>query len=77
MNLTVLPPGGEDGCVRIWDLRMRNLQCQRIYQAQSPVNSVVLHPNQQEILVGDQARHPQQSITLIKRTLIQPMGLGA
>ena len=24
--------GGEDGSARIWDLKMRNLSCQRIYQ---------------------------------------------
>jgi len=45
--------GGEDGTVKIWDLRMRNLQCQRIFQAGNIVNSVELHPNQQEVLVGD------------------------
>ena len=47
--------GGEDGTVKIWDLRMRNLQCQRIFQAGNIVNSVKLHPNQQEVLVGDAA----------------------
>merc|ERR1712088_1142621 len=46
--------GGEDGTVKIWDLRMRNLQCQRIFQANAPVNSVTLHPNQHELIVGDQ-----------------------
>ena len=34
---------------------MRNLQCQRIFQAGNVVNSVKLHPNQQEVLVGDAA----------------------
>ena len=43
------------GTVKIWDLRMRNLQCQRIFQAGNIVNSVKLHPNQQEVLVGDAA----------------------
>ena len=33
---------------------MRNLQCQRIFQANAPVNSVTLHPNQHELIVGDQ-----------------------
>ncbi|GAB6020253.1 hypothetical protein CHUAL_002971 [Chamberlinius hualienensis] len=46
--------GGEDGLVRVWDLRSRNLQCQRGLQANSPVNSVCLHSNQAELLVGDQ-----------------------
>lgn len=47
--------GGEDGTVKIWDLRMKNLLCQRIFQAGNVVNSVKLHPNQQEVLVGDAA----------------------
>ena len=46
--------GGEDGTVKIWDCRKRNLQCQRMFTAQSPVNSVVLHPNQQDLVIGDQ-----------------------
>jgi G protein beta subunit-like protein len=46
--------GGEDCSARIWDLKMRNLSCQRIFQANAPVNSVCLHPNQQELIVGDQ-----------------------
>lgn len=46
--------GGEDGTAKIWDLRMRNLNCQRIFQANAPVNSVTLHPNQHELVVGDQ-----------------------
>lgn len=46
--------GGEDGTARTWDLRMRNLQCQCVFQANAPVNSVVLHPNQHELVVGDQ-----------------------
>ena len=33
---------------------MRNLNCQRIFQANAPVNSVTLHPNQHELIVGDQ-----------------------
>ena len=48
--------GGEDGTVKVWDLRMNNtLQSQRVYQAGHPVNSVKLHPNQQELLLGDQS----------------------
>lgn len=46
--------GGEDNSARIWDLRSRNLQCQRIFQVNAPVNCVCLHPNQGEIFVGDQ-----------------------
>jgi len=47
--------GGEDCSARIWDLKMRNLSCQRIFQANAPVNCVCLHPNQQELAVGDQS----------------------
>uniref|UniRef100_A0ABI7WL37 Target of rapamycin complex subunit LST8 n=1 Tax=Felis catus TaxID=9685 RepID=A0ABI7WL37_FELCA len=38
--------GGEDCTARIWDLRSRNLQCQRIFQVNAPINCVCLHPNQ-------------------------------
>jgi len=47
--------GGEDSSARIWDLRSRNLQCQRIFQVNAPVNTVCLHPNQGELFVGDQS----------------------
>lgn len=47
--------GSEDCSARIWDLRSRNLQCQRIFQANQPVNSVCLHPNQGELYLGDQS----------------------
>ncbi|KAJ8318610.1 hypothetical protein KUTeg_003701 [Tegillarca granosa] len=47
--------GGEDNSVRIWDLRSRNLQCQRIFQVNAPVNCVCLHPNQGELFIGDQS----------------------
>uniref|UniRef100_A0A4W5R2G0 Target of rapamycin complex subunit lst8 n=1 Tax=Hucho hucho TaxID=62062 RepID=A0A4W5R2G0_9TELE len=47
--------GGEDCMARIWDLRSRNLQCQRIFQVNAPINCVCLHPNQAELIVGDQS----------------------
>lgn len=47
--------GGEDCSARVWDLRSRSLQCQRIFQVSAPVNCVCLHPNQGELLVGDQS----------------------
>eukprot|EP01041_Mallomonas_annulata_P002394 gene2394-4645_t len=43
----------EDGSVKIWDLR--SPQCQRNYHSQSPINTVVLHPNQVELISGDQS----------------------
>ncbi|XP_058810141.1 target of rapamycin complex subunit lst8 [Phymastichus coffea] len=46
---------GEDCSARIWDLRSSTFQCQRIFQVSAPVNSVVLHPNQVELIVGDQS----------------------
>ena len=45
--------GSEDGTVRIWDLRAPG--CQREYQSRAAVNTVVLHPNQGELISG--ARH--------------------
>ncbi|KAJ8682715.1 hypothetical protein QAD02_018507 [Eretmocerus hayati] len=47
--------GGEDFSARIWDLRSSSFQCQRIFQVQAPVNCVCLHPNQAELIVGDQS----------------------
>nr|XP_018914403.1 PREDICTED: target of rapamycin complex subunit lst8 [Bemisia tabaci] len=47
--------GGEDCSARIWDLRSRTLMCQRIFQVSAPVNCVCLHPNQVELIVGDQS----------------------
>ncbi|CAG9467026.1 unnamed protein product [Pedinophyceae sp. YPF-701] len=44
--------GSEDGTVRIWDLRAPG--CQRVYESRASVNSVVLHPNQGELLSADQ-----------------------
>lgn len=44
---------GEDGTAKLWDIRMRNFQCQKIFNAKCPVNSVCLHPNQYEIFIGD------------------------
>ncbi|XP_076666937.1 MTOR associated protein, LST8 [Andrena cerasifolii] len=47
--------GGEDCSARIWDLRSSSFQCQRIFQVSAPVNCVCLHPNQAELIVGDQS----------------------
>ncbi|KAL4442733.1 hypothetical protein ABPG77_006727 [Micractinium sp. CCAP 211/92] len=44
--------GSEDGTVKIWDLRAPG--CQREYESRAAVNSVVLHPNQGELISGDQ-----------------------
>ena len=51
--------GGEDGIVRIWDLRQKNThpakQYSSTYDCSSPVNCVSLHPNQIELISGDQS----------------------
>lgn len=44
--------GSEDGTVKIWDLRASGYQ--REYESRGAVNTVVLHPNQGELLSGDQ-----------------------
>lgn len=44
--------GGEDGSVKIWDVRAPGVQ--RNYQSKVPLTSVVLHPNQGELISADQ-----------------------
>lgn len=46
--------GSEDNAAKIWDLRSRTLQCQRMFGTNAPVNCVCLHPNQSELYIGDQ-----------------------
>lgn len=46
--------GGEDCRVRIWDMNSHNPACKRIFDCQSPVNAVSLHPNQVELAIGSQ-----------------------
>uniref|UniRef100_A0A915CWG0 Target of rapamycin complex subunit lst8 n=1 Tax=Ditylenchus dipsaci TaxID=166011 RepID=A0A915CWG0_9BILA len=51
--------GGEDGMAKIWDMRVSTsstqLNCQRIFQVNTPIHSVALHPNQVELIVADSA----------------------
>lgn len=42
--------GSEDGTVKIWDLRAPG--CQREYESRAAVNTVILHPNQGELISG-------------------------
>ena len=44
--------GSEDGTVKIWDLKAPGFQ--REYESRVVVNTVVLHPNQTELISGDQ-----------------------
>ncbi|NWS77802.1 LST8 protein, partial [Crotophaga sulcirostris] len=48
--LTLTPAHSSPLCCR-----SRNLQCQRIFQVNAPINCVCLHPNQAELIVGDQS----------------------
>lgn len=49
--------GGEDCVTRVWDLRTRKNQSQRMYESESAVNSVKLHQNQVELFIGQQYGH--------------------
>ena len=42
----------EDGTVKVWDVRSPSVQ--RNYKHQCPVNEVVIHPNQGELISCDQ-----------------------
>lgn len=46
--------GSEDCSARIWDYRAKAPQAAKIFQTTAPVTCVCLHPNQVELLVGDQ-----------------------
>ncbi|KAF7322594.1 WD-REPEATS-REGION domain-containing protein [Mycena chlorophos] len=48
-----LVTGSEDGTIKIWDLRTSQLF--NNYDNSSPVNDVVIHPNQGELISCDQA----------------------
>ena len=51
--------GSEDGTVKIWDIRAPG--CQREYVGRAGVNTVCLHPNQTELISGDQVRFDSRS----------------
>lgn len=46
--------GGEDCRVRVWDIQSANPHCLRLFDCQTPVNAVCLHPNQVEMAIGSQ-----------------------
>lgn len=48
--------GSEDGTVKIWDMRAPGFQ--REYASRGAVNSVVLHPNQGELISGNVLSDP-------------------
>ncbi|KAK4875684.1 hypothetical protein RN001_012106 [Aquatica leii] len=47
--------GSEDCSARIWDYRLKSAHAAKIFQTSAPVTCVCLHPNQVELLVGDQS----------------------
>ena len=51
--------GSEDGTIKIWDLRAPG--CQREYASRAAVNTVVLHPNQGELISGDSPFYPSRT----------------
>ncbi|KAJ3517139.1 hypothetical protein NMY22_g14026 [Coprinellus aureogranulatus] len=48
-----LVTGSEDGTIKVWDLRTSTLH--RTYDNGAPVNDVIIHPNQGELISCDQA----------------------
>lgn len=49
--------GGEDCITRVWDLRSKNHQSQKMHLSSSAVNSVRLGTNQVELYIGQQSGH--------------------
>eukprot|EP00118_Oscarella_pearsei_P000733 m.5676 g.5676 ORF g.5676 m.5676 type:complete len:316 (+) comp13768_c0_seq1:27-974(+) len=47
--------GGEDKTAKIWDMRASNIQCQRIFQMTDPCTCICLHPNQVQMIIGNQS----------------------
>ena len=46
-----LVSSGEDGTIKVWDIRAPNVQ--RNYKTNCPINEVVIHPNQGELISCD------------------------
>lgn len=45
---------GEDGKMKLWDIRLRSSSADRIFSCPSPINAFSLHPNQEKIFIVDQ-----------------------
>jgi target of rapamycin complex subunit LST8 len=75
--------GSEDGTLRIWDLRSTGTArdfgtCQREYDNGCAINAVALHPNQGELIAGDQNGNIRVfDLTQNKMSREQPSGVGS
>ena len=75
--------GSEDGTLRIWDLRSPGTarefgSCQREYDNGCGINAVALHPNQGELIAGDQNGNIRVfDLTQNKMSREQPSGVGS
>ena len=69
--------GSEDGTVKIWDMRAPGFQ--REYASRGAVNTVVLHPNQGELVSGKQQcrLHPNEAHCAALRLWHMAHPLGA
>ena len=59
-----------DGTVKIWDFP--GLKCQKEFGNKSQINKAVLHPNQAEIIIGDESGYVRV-LDLLKGTFIAEM----
>jgi len=75
--------GSDDGTLRIWDLRSPGSArdfgtCQREYDNGGGINAVALHPNQGELIAGDQNGNIRVfDLTQNKMSHEQPSGVGS
>ena len=75
--------GSDDGTLKIWDLRAPGIArefgtCQREYDNGAGINSVVLHPNQGELIAGDENGNIRVfDLTQNKMSYEQPSGVGS
>lgn len=56
--------GSEDGTVKLWDMRAPGFQ--REYASRGAVNTVVLHPNQGELVSGAPPPTSRPHITVVR-----------
>lgn len=70
--------GSEDGTVKIWDMRAPGFV--REFLSRAPVNTVVLHPNQGELISGkvsDPCNHPLRThASILPQIVLSEMEFG-